>query len=241
VTARIHSIETCGTVDGPGLRYVAFFQGCKLRCRYCHNPDTWKPAGGTLMTLDELIADIGKYASYMKFSGGGFTASGGEPLLQADFVTRLFEGLKNNGIHTALDTSGHGDLSGLDALLASTDLVLLDIKATQAESYRRITGVDIAPSLQFAQRLNQSNIPVWVRYVVVPQLTDREEDVARLAAYLRGFSNLQRVELLPFHKMGEHKWATFKLNYSLQNTPIPDAQALNRLKAMLAAQGLNVR
>jgi pyruvate formate lyase activating enzyme len=240
----IHSVETCGTVDGPGLRYVAFFQGCVLRCKYCHNPDTWKIRGGTEMTADELLSDALKYKSYMKFGGGGFTASGGEPLLQKEFIAELFSRLKSHGIHTAFDTSGNAgafkSLSDFDELFSCTDLALLDIKATRPDKYRGLTGAEIHPALEFAEYLNKKKIPVWIRYVIIPGLTDAAEDTEALAEYLKRFSNIQRVELLPFHKAGEYKWEAMKLAYMLKDTSAPDEKNVRLLKKALENHGLPI-
>ena len=232
-TAYIHSVETCGMVDGPGLRYVAFFQGCSLRCKYCHNPDTWKINSGTLMTVPELTQDVIKYKSYMKFSGGGFTACGGEPLLQADFLVELFKELKQHGISTCLDTSGSVKLSRAKELLSHTDLVLLDIKALSPEKYNEITGGDITNALEFAQYLSEKNIPAWIRYVVIPDLTDSEQDIEKLAKYVRGMPNVQKAELLPFHKMGEEKWENIDAAYKLKDTPVPSHETMWRLNELL--------
>ena len=238
--AYIHSIETCGTVDGPGLRYITFFQGCKLRCKYCHNPDTWRLRAGSEMSVSELLQDVLKYKSYMRFSGGGFTASGGEPLLQARFLSELFKQLKEQGLHTAIDTSGHENLSEIEELLSYTDLVLLDIKSMQPDKYRELTAVDIHPTIELAEYLNKKQIPVWIRYVVVPGLTDSEEDIEALAKYLKGLSNIDRVELLPFHKMGEHKWASLKLRYTLKDVTAPSKQAMSRLRKIIEKHIQNI-
>ena len=235
--ARIHSIESCGTVDGPGLRYVAFFQGCKLRCKYCHNPDTWKIKGGTEMTADQICADALKYSSYMKFSGGGFTATGGDPLLQADFLTELFKMLKSRGIHTALDTAGHAAIEDVKEPLKYTDLVLLDIKSICPEKHRELTAAPLEPTLKFAEYLSEKNIPVWIRYVVVPGHTDCEQDIQKLSKYLLTLKNIERVELLPFHKMGEHKWETMNLPYKLKDTPAPDPQRMKHFEELLRSDG----
>ena len=232
-TACIHQVETCGTVDGPGLRYVVFFQGCTLRCKYCHNPDTWRPNDGTLMTISQLLEDVLKYKSYMKFSGGGFTACGGEPLLQAEFLTEFFTVLKRHGIHTCLDTSGSLPLQKVKELLTVTDLVLLDIKALTPEKYRDIAGGDISNALEFAKYLTEKNIPVCLRYVVVPGLTDSEEDIKELANYARSMPNVEKVELLPFHKMGEEKWEIHDFPYSLKDTPLPSPEKMERLNEIL--------
>jgi pyruvate formate lyase activating enzyme len=239
-TAKIHSVETCGTVDGPGLRYVAFFQGCRLRCKYCHNPDTWRINGGTEMTICELMSDILKYQSYMKFSGGGFTASGGEPLLQAPFITELFRRLKREGFHTALDTSGHGDPAEAEELFAHTDLVLMDIKSIYPEKFKELTAVDIHTTLRLTQYLSAKKIPAWIRFVVVPGLSDSEAEMEDMAEYLKSLSNIERVELLPFHKMGEHKWAEMKLPYALGDTPVPHPRVMKRLMGILEKHGLPV-
>jgi pyruvate formate lyase activating enzyme len=235
LTARIHSIETCGTVDGPGLRYIAFFQGCNLRCKYCHNPDSWSINAGTEMTVSELTKDILKYKSFIDVSEGGFTAGGGEPLMQAEFITELFQELKGHKVHTTLDTSGYykGDMNNLNPLLENTDLVLLDIKSIKPEVYRNITGVDILPTLAFAEILREKDIPVWLRHVVVPGLTDSEDDIRELSKYLGYFPNIERVELLPFHKMGEHKWEELKLPYTLKDTPVPTEDVMSRLRGIV--------
>jgi pyruvate formate lyase activating enzyme len=192
------------------------------------------------MTLDELMSDILKYKSYMKFSGGGFTASGGEPLLQAEFITGLFKQLKQQGIHTALDSSGHGNLAETEELFAHTDLVLLDIKAIDSLKFKELTAVDIHTTLELADFLAKKRIPVWIRYVVVPGVSDFDEEMEDIAKYLKGFPNIERVELLPFHKMGEHKWAEMKLPYSLKDTPPPHPRVMRRLEGILTGHGLPV-
>jgi len=234
--AYIHSIETCGTVDGPGLRYVVFFQGCNLRCQYCHNPDTWKVKSGTLMTIPELIDDVLKYKSYMKFSGGGFTACGGEPLLQAAFISKLFMQLKEKGVHTALDTSGSIAPTKVSMLLEHTDLVLLDIKSLDTEKYKNLTGGEIKPSLDFAEYLSEKQIPAWIRYVVIPGMTDSDDEIEKLVKYLNNLSNIKKVELLPFHKLGEHKWETMDLQYRLKDTPVPSPETMKRLRGIVDEQ-----
>ena len=234
----IHSVETCGTVDGPGIRYVVFFQGCFMNCLYCHNPDTRDVKGGREITVDELLQDVLKYKSYMKFSGGGFTASGGEPLLQARFIAELFKQLKKNGVHTTVDTSGYADLSKAEELFSYTDLVLLDIKSIDPKKHIELTEVKINATLRLAEYLNKKRIPVWIRYVVVPGYTDSEEDVAAMAKYLRTLSNIQRVGLLPFHKIGEIKWEAMGLPYKLKDTPTPDKAVMKRLRE-IAATGVS--
>lgn len=223
---RIHSIETCGTVDGPGIRYILFTQGCPLRCQYCHNPDTWKMTDGKEVDTNNLIKEIIKYKSYMKFSGGGITVSGGEPLLQPDFVKDLFMKCKQNDVHTCLDTSGFVDISKADPVLDYTDLVLLDIKSYNPEVFKDLTGVPLDPTLAFANHLAERNIPVWIRYVFVPNLTDNEQDIEELAKYLSTLKNVQRIDILPFHKMGEYKWEQLGYDYALLDTPQPTKESV---------------
>lgn len=217
----IHSIETCGTVDGPGIRYVVFTQGCPLRCRYCHNPDTWKISDGKEITVDEIIADAVKYKPYMKFSGGGLTLTGGEPTLQIDFATELFKRCRKEGIHTALDTSGYVDIEKADKLLRYTDLVLLDIKHIDRDKHMDITGVPNDKTLRFAQHLSDMKIPTWIRYVLVPGLTDDEKDIESLAQFVSSLSSVERVEILPYHIMGVNKWEKLGYDYTLKNVNPP--------------------
>lgn len=218
---KIHSIETCGTVDGPGIRYILFTQGCPLRCKYCHNPDTWAVKDGKDADTNDLIRDILKYKSYMQFSGGGITVSGGEPLLQPEFVKDLFEKCKKNHIHTALDTSGFISIEKADPVLDYTDLVLLDIKSYNPHVYKHLTGVPLDPTLNFAKHLNERKIPVWIRYVLVPGVTDSKEDLDGLAGFLSTLTNIERIDILPFHKMGEYKWEQIGYQYELADTPEP--------------------
>jgi len=237
-TAKIHSIETCGTVDGPGIRFVAFFQGCPLRCKYCHNPDTWEYAGGKDITIDELFGEIKKYKSYMKFSGGGVTISGGEPLLQIDFLKDLFIKCKDEGIHTAIDTSGIIFNDKVKEVLKYTDLVLLDIKSYNKKTFKNLTGGDLNNTLLFADYLSKHNIVMWVRFVLVPNLTDNIEDINKLADYLKALNSVERVDVLPFHKMGEYKWKELGYEYILEQTQPPDANLLEKVKQIFRLRGL---
>jgi len=199
----VHSVETCGTVDGPGLRYVLFLHGCPLRCQYCHNPDAQgKPSGQTL-SVDDAFADVLKYKSFIK--KGGLTISGGEPLMQADFVAAMFKKAKAAGIHTTLDTSGFVGHKASDKLLADTDLVLLDIKSFSPMTHKIVTGVCVDQTLKFAKRLDALGNKVWIRFVLVPGLTDAEKNINGLAEFISTLGNVDRVEILPFHKMGEDK------------------------------------
>lgn len=236
--AKIHSVETCGTVDGPGIRYVVFFQGCPMRCLYCHNPDTWLVDGGDMVELEVLFRDIMKYKNYMKFSGGGITASGGEPLLQAGFVSELFKLCRQNGIRTALDTSGSILNDKVNEILEYTDLVLLDIKCFDAERYEKLTSHQLKPTLKFAQCLAEHNIPVWLRYVLVPDLTDDIQEISSLADFACKLGNVERVDVLPFHKMGEYKWPMLGYDYKLTATQPPDNQMLTDVKKIFNDKGL---
>ncbi|WP_105617363.1 pyruvate formate-lyase-activating protein [Vallitalea okinawensis] len=241
VTGKIHSIETCGTVDGPGIRYVIFTQGCPLRCQYCHNPDTWKLDNGKSITTSELIEDIIKYKSYMKFSKGGVTASGGDPLLQPEFVKDLFKRCQEEGIHTALDTSGFIDVDTVKDVLEYTDLVLLDIKNMDPKRYTEITKVSLAPTLKFANYLKEINKPLWVRYVLVPGLSDNIDAIKALGEYLQSFDNLEKLEILPFHKMGEYKWEELGYKYTLSETKEPDKNLLDEVIDLLNSYDLPVQ
>ena len=216
---RIHSIETCGTVDGPGIRYVIFTQGCPLRCLYCHNPDCRYPDRGKEIIVDELIADIQKYRSYMQFSEGGVTITGGEPLMQPEFVLEIFCRCQELGIHTALDTSGYVNLATAKPVLDYVDLVLLDIKSFDPKIYHQVTSVSLEPTLNFACYLSSINKPAWIRFVLVPYLTDPAHNIKGLAKFISGLNNVDRVEILPFHKMGEYKWEQLGYEYQLKDIP----------------------
>jgi pyruvate formate lyase activating enzyme len=236
----IHSYETMGTADGPGMRFVLFLTGCPLRCRYCHNPDTWRLQNGSRATVDEVMGEIGKYADYLIESGAGITISGGEPLVQPGFLSHILRRCKEIGLHTALDTSGFLGRRLTEPMLADTDLVLLDIKSSIPEVYKTVTGVSIEPTLEFARRLDADGTPVWVRYVVVPGLTDDFENVEGVAAFLATLANVERVEILPFHKMGEHKWEALNLEYHLKNTESPSKDLINRVQDQFSQRKLTV-
>ena len=236
----IHSIESCGTVDGPGIRFVVFMQGCPLRCQYCHNPDTWKIDDGNQMTVPELMTEVVKYKSYMNFSGGGITITGGEPLMQLDFVYELIEACKKEGIHTAIDTSGYVFNERARKIIDAVDMVLLDIKHSDPEQYKVITGGRLAPTLEFLDYLGTISKPVWVRYVLVPTLSDQPEAIEALAILLSKYSNIERIELLPFHKMGEYKWEELGLAYGLKDIDEPDKAAIVEAMAILKSHNLNI-
>lgn len=235
--ARVHSVETFGTVDGPGIRFILFLQGCPLRCKYCHNRDTWTGAGGTERTVEDLLAEIKRYVPYFNTSHGGVTVSGGEPLFQAAFVTELFKELHKIGIHTALDTAGSIPISDqIKELLEHTDLVILDIKHINDEKAKDLTGLSNKNTLNFAKYLNENNIPVWIRQVLVPGYTDDEEDLKELKKFIDSNSNVERVEILPYHKLGEFKWEKLGEEYPLKGVEAPTEEEIKKAKEIL---GLN--
>lgn len=238
---RIHSLESCGTVDGPGIRFVVFMQGCPLRCQYCHNADTWETKGGTLYTAEALMNEIKKYKSYMKFSGGGVTFTGGEPLLQAGFLKEVCRLCKQQGITTIIDTSGFIFNEAAKELLQLTDMVLLDIKNFDEDVYKKVTGVSLTPTLQFLDYLKEKQIKTWVRYVLVPGLTDNLEGIEQLAKHLRNFDNVERIELLPFHKMGEFKWKELGLSYQLEQTEPPSKELIEKTKEIFRLSGKEIK
>jgi pyruvate formate lyase activating enzyme len=240
IIGRIHSLESFGAVDGPGIRFVVFLQGCLLRCRYCHNPDTWDPKKGIEYSPEQLAEEILKYKSYMDYSGGGVTFTGGEPLLQAEFLLEVCGLLKERGISVAVDTSGFVWNDAVQRLLENIDLVLLDIKNFDPDIYRQLTGVSLQPTLNLLDYLKENNIPTWVRYVLVPQLTDNLDSIKRLSSYLAGYPNVTRIELLGFHKLGEFKWKELGLDYTLSETKEPDKELLMKVKDILEASGKQV-
>ncbi|EKQ66874.1 pyruvate formate-lyase 1-activating enzyme [Leptolyngbyaceae cyanobacterium JSC-12] len=240
VQGYIHSIETCGTVDGPGIRFVIFTAGCPLRCLYCSNPDCRYIENGKKVTVDELIQEVQKYTSYMKASGGGVTISGGEPLYQPHFVAEIFRHCKTLGIHTALDTSGYCDLQVAKPVIEQADLVLLDIKSFDPEIYTQVTSVPLEPTLAIARYLNSIHKPTWIRFVLVPGLTDQPHNVAGLADFVATLSNVEKVEVLPFHKMGEYKWEQLGYDYQLKETQPPTTEQVQVVQAMFRDRGVNV-
>lgn len=235
IKGRIHSFESFGTVDGPGIRFVIFMQGCPFRCLYCHNPDTWSNESGTLYSVDEVFNKIKRYVPYFKNSGGGITVSGGEPLVQAEFIIELFKKCKEDGIHTAIDTNGFVDSNSdvVNALLDYTDLVLLDIKHIDNEKHKSLTGCSNENVLKFAKHLSERKIPVWLRYVVVPGITDFEPDVKKLSKFIGSLSNIENIELLPFHKTGEYKWKELGLDYKLYDTQPANDNDIEKVRQIL--------
>jgi pyruvate formate lyase activating enzyme len=240
ITGRIHSIETCGTVDGPGIRFVIFTQGCLLRCVYCHNPDTRDLEAGREVSVEEMITEISKYRSYMRSSGGGVTISGGEPLLQPQFIGEIFRRCQELDIHTALDTSGFPKFEEAKQVLRFVDLVLLDIKSWDKEIYHRVTGVALEPTIRFAQYLDEIHKPAWIRFVLVPGWTDDRSNVEGLAQFISTLRNVEKVEILPFHKMGEYKWKQMGYPYVLENTDIPTSELIGEITAIFKKYGLNI-
>ncbi len=217
----IHSTESFGTVDGPGIRYVIFMQGCPMRCLYCHNPDTWKTGVGTPVTAEQLVEKYFEYEPFLK--GGGITVTGGEPLLQIDFVTELFKLAKSKGIHTCLDTSGitfnPKDTSKFDELIKYVDLVMLDIKHIDNELHKALTKQPNTNILAFAEYLRDNHIDIWVRHVVVPTVTDNEEYLYKLGRFLGTLTNMKALDVLPYHTMGKVKYDNLGLEYPLGDIP----------------------
>ena len=231
---KIHSIESFGTVDGPGIRFVIFMQGCALKCKYCHNRDTWDMCSGTLTSADELIDKIERYKTYILPSGGGVTVTGGEPLLQVKFLITLFKELKKRNIPTAIDTSGMVDITDdIKELLSLTDLVLLDIKHINDEKCKELVGCSNKKELEFAKYLSDNNIPVWIRQVIVPGITDNEEDLLELKKFINSLKNVQNIELLPYHELGKSKWENLGLNYELADIPSATKDDIERVKRIL--------
>lgn len=216
---RIHSIETFGTVDGAGVRFVVFFQGCPMRCQYCHNPDTWKLEDGEDRNAEEILMQMERNLAFYKT--GGITATGGEPLMQMEFLTELFSKAKERGIHTCLDTSGilFQDGKEMDALMAVTDLVMLDIKHMGDEAHKKLTGHSNQNILKFARYLDEKKKPFWVRHVVVPGITFDREELTELGHFLKTLSYVQKLEVLPYHALGKVKYDNFLLDYVLKDTP----------------------
>jgi pyruvate formate lyase activating enzyme len=237
----LHSFTTGSAVDGPGIRVVAWTTLCMFRCKYCHNPDTWTLSNGTPVTIERALDQLQKYVTGLKVMKGGFTLSGGEPLMQARFAARLFAGAKGMGVHTAIETNGfYGDRLS-DRELADIDLVILDMKAISPEQHRRVTaGIDNAPVIAFGQRLGRSKHPMWLRYVLVPGLTDVTDEMERMAQFAASLGVVERVEILPFHQMGRFKWEKLGLEYSLANTDPPSQEVVNHAIGIFRSAGLTV-
>lgn len=233
----IHSIESCGTVDGPGLRYVIFLQGCPMRCLYCHNPDTWEPNIGEQQSVEEVLE--GFYSNLPFYRHGGVTVTGGEPMMQMDFLIELFTKLKKDHIHTCIDTSGimfqpsnAVFMEKLEKLLQVTDLIMLDIKHINGEEHKKLTAHSNERILSFARYLDEQNIPIWVRHVIVPGITFYQEYLEQLGTFLGTLNNVKALDILPYHSMGKAKYDNLHMDYPLKDTPEPskeDAEAAKRV------------
>ena len=232
--ARIHSMESFGTVDGPGIRFVLFLQGCSLKCKYCHNRDTWDINGGEEKTLEEIIEKIKNYKNYITISGGGVTVTGGEPLLQVKFLIELFKALKKEKIHTCIDTSGMVNITeDIKELLKYTDLVLLDIKHIDDEKCKKLVGVSNKKELEFARYLSDNNIKIWIRQVLIPGYTDDEKDLLKLKEFLGTLKTLEKVQILKYHNLGKHKWEKMGLKYELEGVREATIEDEERAKKIL--------
>jgi pyruvate formate lyase activating enzyme len=234
----LHSFTTGSAVDGPGIRVVAWTAGCQWRCRYCHNPDTWTMRNGMLVPLELAVAELKKYRHGLGVMRGGFTLSGGEPLMQHRFAVRLLSAARDMGIHTALDTNGHYGDRVSDDELRSADLVLLDLKGWDTARHRELTGMDNAPTLAFARRLAALGRPVWIRYVLAPGWSDDDETIEGVAQFAGSLGNVERVDVLPFHQMGRYKWAELGLEYTMADAKPPSDATVARVVGAFRAQGL---
>jgi pyruvate formate lyase activating enzyme len=237
-TGFLHSFTTGSTVDGPGVRLVAWTAGCHFKCRYCHNPDTWNMMNGMPVTLDRAVEELRKYRHGLKTMGGGFTLSGGEPLRQDRFAARLFAAAKELGIHTAVDTNGSMGARLSDEELEKIDLVLLCIKSLDPERHRELTGKELEPTLEFARRLSARKKPMWLRFVMVPGWTDGEKQIDEMARYVADLGICERVDMLPFHQMGRYKWERLGLEYTLADVEPPTEETVERARRQFRAHGL---
>ena len=240
---RVHSVETFGSVDGPGIRFLIFLRGCSMRCRYCHNPDTWDPETDDLRTADELLTQAMRYRSYWGREGG-ITVSGGEALLQIDFLTELFRKAKAKGIHTCLDTSGQPFtrrepfFSKFAELMKYTDLLLFDLKQIDDAKHRELTGRTNRNILDCARYLSDIGKPIWVRHVLVPGVTDNDDDLHALRAFIDTLQNVKRVEVLPYHAMGTYKWEQLGIPYTLKDVSAPSEERVRNAEHILTAPGI---
>lgn len=231
--AKVHSIESFGTVDGPGIRFVLFLQGCHLKCKYCHNRDTWDINGGKYKSLEDIFKKIIKYKNYI-CPNGGITITGGEPLLQVKFLIELFEKLKKENIHTCIDTSGMVSLTDeIKYLLSLTDLVLLDIKHINTEKCKELVGFNNEKELNFAKYLSNNNIHMWIRQVLIPGYTDDEKDLLKLKKFISTLKTVDKIEILPYHDIGKYKWKQLGINYELDNVRPANNNDINKAKTIL--------
>lgn len=241
MTGRIHSLETFGTLDGPGIRFVLFMQGCALQCQYCHNPDSWNNQIGKVVSVDDVLAEIEPYISYYKGSGGGITVSGGEPTLQAPFVAELFKACKEKwNLHTTLDSSGFCESSHVEQLLRYTDLVLLDLKQMNNQRHKALTGQPNDRILKFARWLSDRGTAMWVRHVLVPGRTDDEQDLTALGQFIGSLNGVERFEILPYHRMGIYKWEQLGKPYELGGVGTPTDIEVERAYRIIAVARENV-
>jgi pyruvate formate lyase activating enzyme len=236
----VHSYEVGSTVDGPGIRFVGFLTGCLLRCQYCHNPDTWHKHNGHPVTVSRAMQQIGKYAQVLKISKGGVTLSGGEPMVQRPFITRIFCRCKELGLHTCIDTAGRLGDRMTDEDLMDIDLNLLDIKSGDPAIYEKVTRQPLQPTLDYARRLSALGRPMWIRFVLVPGLTDGHDNVEKVADIVAGLKTVERVEILRFHQMGKDKWHKLGLAYPLENVEPPNAELTERVRGQFRSRGLTV-
>jgi len=234
----LHSFTTGSAVDGPGMRVVIWTTGCMWRCQYCHNPDTWTMRNGMPVSVARAVEQLGKYRHGLKVMSGGLTISGGEPLMQQNFVFKVLAGAKKLGIHTAIETNGYLGANLSDADLANLDLVLLGIKSWEPARHKDLTGRDIGPTLDFARRLAAAGKPIWVRFVLVPGLTDHADDITAIAKFAASLGNVKRVEVLPFHQLGKFKWQQLGMKYKLQDTVPPTVEAHEQACAIFRAEGV---
>ena len=236
-----HSYETGSRYDGPGVRVVLFLSGCLLRCTYCHNPDTWHLKDGTYVSAQHVIDRLAGFAPALRAMNGGLTISGGEPMVQLDFTRRILVGAKAQGLHTAIETSGFLGARADDRFLNALDLVLLDIKSSDPETYKRVTGRELAPTLRFAERLAAMGKPVWVRFTLVPGATDDPANVEGIAKFVAPLKNVEWVEIQPFHQLGAFKWKAMKLDYRHASTPPPNPDVIARVIEQFRSAGCRVR
>lgn len=233
ITANIHSFETLGAVDGPGVRFVIFMQGCCLKCKYCQNRDTWNVNGGNIYSVEEIVNRILRYKNYIT-PKGGVTVSGGEPLLQTKFLISLFTELKKYNIHTCIDTSGSFVINEeIKQLIDLTDLFLLDIKCINDEICKDLTGVSNKNELDFAKYLSKINKPIWIRQVLIPDITDNKDDLLELKNFLSSLNTVEKIELLPYHDLGKFKWKDLGLNYELDNIRVANSNDIDKAKQIL--------
>lgn len=230
---KVHSFETFGTVDGPGIRFIVFLKGCPLRCKYCHNRDAWNSEGAKEYTVEEVMAEILRYKNYIDSSRGGVTVSGGEPLIQPEFVKELFKRCRKEGIHTAVDTSGYIEVEDVKEVLEYTDLVLLDLKHPEPNKHIELTGVENSRIKRFTQYLSDIDKPVWIRYVLVPGYTDGDDDLMAAHKYLAQFKNIEKIEVLLYHAMGKAKWSELGCEYPLEGVHSPTKEETQKAVSII--------